>query len=105
MTIETAEGSTISQQPATASPEEIERVSHYFRTESGLRELAKRIHETADELVDTDPIALRELAYEAARALEVAANREDAVRLVLAAAERENAPHLYPAAIEEALDS
>ncbi len=87
----------------TAS-EEIESGSHYLRTENSLRNLARKIWASADELVDTDPIALRELAYEAARALETAAHREDAVRFVLATAERENAPHLYPAAIEDALN-
>lgn len=70
-----------------------------------LRALSKKIWADADELVDTDPIELRELAYRAAKALDQAAAREDAVREVLARAERENAPHLYPADIDEALDS
>jgi len=70
-----------------------------------LRALQTKILHTADELVDSDPIALRNLAYEAGQALGKAAAREEAVREVLARAEREDADHLYPADIEEALDS
>ena len=70
-----------------------------------LRALQKKILDRADELVDADPIALRDLAYEAGRALSEAADREEAVREALARADRENAPHLYPAEIEEALDA
>jgi len=70
-----------------------------------LRALSKKIWADADELVDIDPIELRELAYRAATALDQAAAREEAVREVLARAEREKAPHLYPADIEEALDA
>lgn len=69
-----------------------------------LRALQKKITERADGLVDTDPIALRDLAYQAARALGRAAAREEAVREVLNRADRENAAHLYPDEIEEALD-
>ena len=68
-----------------------------------LRALQKKIMDRADELVDTDPIALRELAYQAAQALGKASDREEAVFGVLVRAEQENAPHLYPADIEEAL--
>lgn len=39
-----------------------------------LRSLQQRIEATADGLVDTDPIALRDLAYEAARALQGVSN-------------------------------
>ena len=70
-----------------------------------LRALQTKIQRTADELVDSDPIALRDLAYEAGQALGKAAAREEAVREVLARAEREDADHLYPADIEGALDS
>jgi len=70
-----------------------------------LRALSKKIWADADELIDTDPIELRELAYRAARAIDGAADREDAVRAVLARAEEENAAHLYPADIEGALDA
>jgi len=70
-----------------------------------LRALSKKIWAEADELVDIDPIELRELTYKAANALDRAAAREEAVREALARAERENAPHLYPADIEEALDA
>lgn len=38
------------------------------------RELAQEAWDDADGLIDSDPIALRELAYKLARGLELAAN-------------------------------
>lgn len=67
--------------------------------------LQRRIRDTADELVDTDPIALRDLAYEAASALSKAAARESAIQALLTQAEADGADSIPAAAIEEALGS
>lgn len=40
-----------------------------------IRELADEVFRDADTLVDTDPIALRDLAYSAARMLQTVANQ------------------------------